>query len=128
MNPNYIIDKSQDYLLQNSTITVYYLPKTVEGVVVTSISQAQADGIEIAYVKRDTADRDSPQYKQKEIVVFHLFRSACPEGFWPNISDRIQALGTFWEVAEAKYTDYDDSLLPQRYRLTCVKTTAPVSP
>lgn len=123
-----IIDKSQDYLLQNSTIVILYLPKSTEGGVITSVAEFMLRAHRIEYVKRDSTKRNSPEFLQKEVEVFHLFRTVCPLDFLPYESDRIYAMDTFWLVERVELTDYDDNCVFQRYRLTCTKTTGPVNP
>lgn len=122
-----MFSKANDYLLQTSPISVWYLSKAVEGNVINSVSAFIGVATLIPYVKRDSSPRKSPQYKQHQEIVFHVFRTPAP---WltPDIGDRIYALGTFWNVEEVEFTDYDDSQLPQRYRLTCAKTAQTVLP
>jgi hypothetical protein len=121
------IDKSNDWMYQVSTVTIWYLAK-VEGNVISSISEFKVSATQIDNVKTNLTSLVSPHFLQNEEAVFHLWRAKCPEGFLPHVSDRILIGNAFFVVNSIKYCDRDDSGFYQRYRLTCTGSNVDVSP
>lgn len=121
-----MIDKSRDYLYQNSTITVLYLAKTSEGNATfntNSVGAFTAMATPVPYVVKNAVTRDGEL--QVDHGVFNLWRSVCGTVV-PALGDKLYDGITFWLVDQVEFMDRDDSQQYQRYRLSCTRTKAVV--
>lgn len=120
-----MIDKSNDHLIQNSVFPMWYMRKTVDGGATfntSSESAFKAVATQVDYVKRQTESIASPNFLEGGSETFHVWRTpwlAAGMADVPHIGDRLFALGKFYVVKEVDFTDFDDTLVYQRYRLVC---------
>ena len=119
-------DKSKDWKLQISPITLWYMRKTAEGDATfntNSESAFKAAAEEIPYCVHNSGTRSSPEFIQGDKEEFYIWRDkwidAFEESTLPCISDKLFWNGKFWLVDDVTYTDKDDSGFFQRYKVTC---------
>ena len=119
-----MIDKSSDYLYQNSTLRIWYLSKTAEGSAAFNTNSVVAfkatAGIKIVdYVVRNMPSRTGAL--QIDHSVFHLWRIPCA-GLVPALGDKLFDGEWFWLVDEVEFMDRDDLLPYNRYRLSVTRS------
>lgn len=119
-----MIDKSRDYLLQNSTITVWYLRKTSEGDAIfntnsVAIFQGASGVEEIDYVVRNMPSRDG--LMQLDHATFNMWREPCGDVV-PALGDKLYDGEWFWLVDSVDFCDRDDLLPYNRYRVMCTRS------
>lgn len=126
-----MIDKSKDYLVQNSTKTAYVMHKPSEGSPAyntNSIADFKDGAKTVEYTLKQTVDRTSPDWTQNDNVVIYIWRTPwLAAGFTdePLLSDKILVDNQFYLVNNVGYTDYDDSGYYQRYVLHCTGSNRP---
>lgn len=119
-----MIDKSNDYLYQNSTITIWYLAKTTEGDATfntnsVTVFKAATGIVQIAYVVRNMPSREGEL--QIDRASFNIWR--IPAGsVVPALGDKLYDGEGFWIVDHVDYCDRDDLLSYNRYRVTCKRS------
>lgn len=113
------LNLSNDWRVINDPVTVLYAVKTAEGV--------WAAGVSVPFAQRNAIDkrdaRTAPALLEKDGTEFHLW-TARLSGIVPKIGDRItDAAAVLWLVREVQPMDRDATGV-QRYRCTCIKSTA----
>ena len=123
-----MFDKSKDYLVQTSSISIWYLEKTAEGsAAFNTDSEAafKASAKQVDYVVKSGSSLTSGSYTEGEDAHFNVWREVwLTAGFTalPKESAKLFAEGKFWIVQQVEYLDRDDSGEQQRYRLTCKRS------
>jgi len=123
-----MIDKSQDYRYQNSTIEIWYLRKTAEGNATfntNSVTTFKAAATTIPFVVRNAPKREGEL--QVDRSEFHIWR-AVSKGITPALGDKLWDGEFFWLVERVEFMDRDDLRDYNRFRLTVLRsklTTVP---
>ncbi len=124
------MDLSADYAVVDDAVSVYYRPKLADGDPLSTRSasyfQAAPDTSLIVSCQRNAVTRTDKDWFQKDAVVFHIWKAACPDDFTPKAGDALFQGGDFWVVREIGYCDRDANG-PQRFRLICEKSKAKVT-
>ena len=119
-----MIDKSSDYLYQNSVIRIWYLSKTVEGNATFNTNSVAAFKAAVGIKVIDYVVRGGPKRAgalQTDHAAFNLWRAPC-DGLVPAIGDKLYDGQWFWLVDEVEFLDRDDLLPYNRYRLSCTRS------
>ncbi len=126
-------DKSKDWQLQVSPITLWYMRKPAEGdptFNTNSEATFKAAAEEIPYCVHNSATRNSQEYLQGDQEEFYIWREKWVDAFdvdrLPCVSDKLFWNERFWVVQSVTYTDKDDSGEFQRYKITCIGSTRSV--